>query len=803
MSMLQDTRLAWRALWRRPGFTAAAAATLALGIGANTAIFSAVRATLIRPLPYPEPERLAMIWEGSPRGEPNVVNAANFLAWEERSRSFESMGAYAIARGNLVGHGTPERVRYGIVTAEFLRTLGIGPVLGRDLEAADSQPGEQMVTLLSEGFWRRRFAADPEVIGRGFTLNGRAATVVGVWPRLTLPRSLDESTDVDVWTPLPITEQVRTAGGRWLQVVGRLRKGMALEQAQAEMATVMAELERERPDVNGGWGVRVAAFHSDLVKDVRGALLALMGAVGLLLLMACVNVAGLMLAQALAREREIAVRSALGAGAGRLVRQLLTESLVLATLGTALGLPLGSWMLRGLLALLPGELPLVGEARLDGGVLAFTLATAVASAIGFGLVPALRVVRPDLVEALKEGGHAAGAGRRRRSLRDALVVAEVAIALVLLVGAGLTVRSFHRLSGVDPGFDPRGALTLQVSLRSARYPDDASRNRYFAQALERLAALPGVESAGGISWRPLGTGSRTDFWPLDRPKPQPGEEPVAGVRIIDGGLFEALRIPLLRGRRFGTRDSAEAPRVVIVNQGLANAFWPGQDPIGKRLAMWWGEDLEAEVVGVVGDVRLRSLDLAPGHDLYWPQAQLTNSNMTLVARTTLSPADLAASAREAVASVDSEVPVAQVETLEQVVNASLGSPRFLPILLGAFAVTAALLAAVGLYGVLAYTVTQRRAELGVRMALGADGSTVVRLVLRQGLALALAGVGLGLPAALLLSRFLKSQLFEIGTADPIAYAGVCVVLLSVATLATLIPARRAARIDPLVALRAE
>jgi len=803
MSLLRDVRFALRTLLRRPGFTAAAAVTLALGIGANTAIFSAVRVALIRPLPYPEPERLAMIWELSPRQEPNVVNSGNFLAWQERNRSFDSMAAYAITRANLAGQGAPERVRFGIFTTDLLRTLGVSPLHGRDVEAGDSLPGGQGVVLLSEGYWRRRFGADPEVIGRGLTLNGKAVTVVGVAPRLTLPRSLDESTDVDVWSPLPISERTRTAGGRWLQVVGRLRDGVALEQAGAELETLMAELQRERPDVNARWGVSVAAFHADLVKDVRGALLALMGAVGLLLLIACVNVAGLMLAQALAREREIAVRSALGAGAGRLARQLLTESLVLAALGTGLGLPLGSWMLRGLLALLPGELPLVGEASLDSSVLAFTLAAAVLSAIGFGLVPALRVARPNLVEALKEGGHTSGAGRRRRSLRDALVVAEVAIALVLLVGAGLTVRSFQRLSGVNPGFDPNGALTLQVSLPSASYSDGASQTRYFERALDQLAALPGAESAGVISWRPLGTGSRTSYWPLDRPTPPPGEELVAGVRVIDGDLLEALRIPLLRGRRFSHTDSAEAPRVVLVNQGLAADLWPDQDPVGQHVAMWWGDDIEAEVVGVVGDVRLRTLDTDPGHTLYWPQAQLPDGGMTLVLRTSVPPTELATSARNAVASVDPEVPVAQVETMEQVVSASLGSPRFLLILLGAFAVTAALLAAVGLYGVLAYTVTQRRAELGVRMALGAGGPDVVRLVLRHGMALALTGVALGLPAALLLSRFLESQLFEVSAADPLAYASVSVLLLVIAAVATLVPAWRAARVDPLQALRAE
>jgi len=805
MSLLRDIRFALRTLSRRPGFTAAAAVTLALGIGANTAIFSAVRVALIRPLPYPEPERLAMIWEIRPGKEPNVVNPGNFLAWEERNRSFSSMGGYAITRGNLAGHGVPERVRYGILTTEFPRTLGVNPLLGRDVEAADSRPGEAGVVWLSEGYWRRRFGADPEVIGRGLSLNDREVSVVGVLPRLTLQRSIDESTDVDVWKPLRVTEETRTRGGRWLQVVGRLRDGVGLEQAQAEMTTLMAELERERPEDNARWGASVAAFHADLVKDVRGALLALLGAVGLLLLIACVNVAGLMLAQALAREREIAVRSALGAGAGRLVRALLTESLVLTALGTGLGLLLGSWGLQGLLALLPGEVPLVAEARLDGGVLAFTLAAAVLSAIGFGLVPAFRVARPNIVEALKEGGHTAGAGRRRRGLRDALVVAEVATALVLLVGAGLALRSFHRLSGVDTGFEPHDALTLQVSLPSARYEDGASKTRYLGEALDRLAALPGVESTGAISWRPLNAADSTSFWPLDRPKPESGEAPVAGIRAIDGDLLEALRIPLLRGRRFDSADTAESPRVVLVNQGLAADVWPGQDPIGRRLAMSWTEDFEAEVVGVVGDVRLRALDTAPGHALYWAQTQLPDAGLskTLVLRTSVPPADLTSSAREALASVDPEVPVAQVETLEQVVKASLGPSRFLMILLGAFALTAALLAAVGLYGVLAYAVTQRRAELGVRMALGAKGSDVVRLVLRHGVGLALTGVALGLPVALLLSRFLESQLFEVSAADPIAYAGVCVLLLGIATVATLVPARRAVRTDPLLALRAE
>jgi len=800
--MLGDLRFACRSLWRRPGFTIATVVTLALGIGASAAIFSAVRAALIRPLPYPEPERLAMIWEHSPRGENNVVNPGNFLAWEERCLSFESMGAYAIARANLAGHAEPDRVRYGIITTGFLGTLGVRPVLGRDLEPADSQPGGGAVVLLSEGYWRRRFGAAPGVIGSGLLLNGAPVTVVGVVPRLTLPRSLDESTDVDVWTPLPITEETRHSGGRWLQVIGRLRPGATLQGAQAELDTVMAGLEREHPDLDARWGVVVAAFHTDLVKDVRGALVALMGAVILLMAIACVNVSGLMLAQALGREREVAVRSALGATGGRLVRQLLTESALLMGLGTAVGLALGGWLLRGLLALLPREVPLVGEARLDAGVLAFMLAVAAVSVVGFGLAPALQAARPNLVAALKEGGRTAGSGRRHR-LRDALAVAEVALALVLLVGAGLTVHSFYRLSGVQPGFQPTDALTLQVSLPSVGYPDDASRQRYFDEALLRLSALPGVESAGAISWRPLATGSRTDFWPLDRPKPQPGDERVAGVRIIAGDLFEALGVPLLRGRSFVAADSAEAPRVVIVSQRLAEDVWPSQDPIGQRLAMWWGDDLEAEVVGVVGDVRLRGLDVAPGHDLYWPQAQMTNSGMTLVLRTTVPPAELASPARAAVASIDTEVPVAQVETLEQMVSASLGSPRFLLILLGAFAAAALLLAAVGLYSVLAYGVRQRRAELGVRIALGADGAEVMRLVLRRGVRLALAGVALGLPVALLLSRFLGSQLFEVTGTDPVTYGLVSALLLGIATLAALVPAWRAARIDPLLALRVE
>jgi predicted permease len=572
------------------------------------------------------------------------------------------------------------------------------------------------------------------------------------------------------------------------------------------MSSLMAKLERERPTDNRGWGVRVAAFRADLVRDVRAALLVLLAGSGLLLVIACVNVAGLMFAQALSREREMAMRSALGAGAWRLGRQLLCESLVLALAGSAVGLVLGRWLLRGVLGLLPAERALVGEAGLDGIVLLFTLGVALASGLGFGMVPALRATRPNLVEALKEGGPTASLSRRRRRLQDALVLTEVAVAVVLLVGAGLTVRSFHRLSSVDPGFESESALTLQVTLPSSTYPDPARRGRYFQQALGRLAALPGVEHAGAITWRPLGMGSRTDYWPLDRPRPQAGEELIANVRLVSGEVFSALGIPLLRGREFGDDDVAEASRAVIVNQTLATQLWPNRDPIGRRLAMWWwGEDgVEAEVVGVVGDVRLRALDTAPGHTLYWPQAQLPGgAGMTLVLRTSVPPAGLAPVAREAVASVDPEVPVAQVETLERVVSASLGSPRFLLVLLGAFALTAAGLAAVGLYSVLAQAVSQRQRELGVRMALGADSAAVVRLVARQAAKLTLAGLGIGLAAALALSRLLRSQLYETSVIDPLAHAIVCGLVLVIAGLATLLPAGRAVRIDPVRTLKTE
>jgi putative ABC transport system permease protein len=800
--ILQDLRYAFRTLIQRPGFTLVAVLSLALGIGANTAVFSIVEAVLLRPLPVKEPERLVMVWERNiPRNRThNVVNPANYIAWRERSQSFEAFAAFTAFGLNFSAEGDPARLQTGIVTGNFFETLGVRPLIGRVFNDADSQPDAARVVILSEGLWRERFDGDPKTLGRGVTLNGRPATVVGVMPaRFALPPG------VRLWIPFTIDENARRAGGRYLFSVARLKPGVSVAAARSEMDALALRLQEEEKDRDAGWAVTVAPMHEDLVRDVRPAALVLLGAVGLVLLIACGNLANLLLARALGREREIAVRRALGASSGRLIRQLLTESFLIAFAGGALGVWLSALLAGALLGIVPAQVQALFDVSLDINVLLFTLALSCLSALVFGLAPALSLVQTTLAPALREGTSGSGQSRARRRLSRLLVCSEIALSVVLLAGATVLLRSFERLSRVSPGFDPSGVLSLEVSLPGATYPERARVARFYSEAVERLGRIPGVRAAGAISWRPLpsGGGSATRFWALDRPTPPAGQELTADIRIVTTGTFQALGVPLLRGRDFETSDTDGKPFVVVVNESMARELWPGQDALGKRVKMSWDRDPEGEIVGVVGDVRLVSLDTPARATLYWHQAQVPNNFMTFLLRGSGDPLARLPAARAELLALDKQVPIASVATLEQAVSDSLRRPRFLLALLGAFAAMAALLATVGLFGVLSYAVGQRVPELGLRLAIGASPADLLKLVLGDGLRLAGLGLGAGLAGALLLSRFLTSLLFEVSPRDPMALALTAVLVGAVSLAAAGWPALRASQVDPARALRGE
>ncbi len=798
-TLFQDLRHALRLVRRQPTFALTAVLTLALGVGANAAIFSVVQAVLLRPLPFDEPDRLVLIWETQPnRGVTrNVANPGNVMAWKERNRSFQDLAVFTRWQANLAGEAGAERVAIGYVSHDFLSVVGTRPQLGRGFVAADGVPEAPEVVLLSSGLWKQRYGGSSGVLGSTLLVNGRTATIVGV-----MPDGFDVQLGARLWSVMTLDETQRASRGRYLSVIARLKPGVSLAQARADVAGIAAATERERPDFNAAWSATVAPLHADIVRDLRPALVVLMTAVALMLLVACANVANLLLAQAARREKELAVRRALGAGFGRLAFQMFTETALLAAAGGVAGLLLADWTLAGLVALLPAEIPAFMEVRLDTRVLGFALLVAVTAALLSALLPVLRLRRPAPAEGLRDAG-GAGVKRERRRAARALIMAEMAVAVVLLVGAALLVRSFDRLIGTDPGFEARDVTTLLVSLDEAYYPEPAAHARLFSQTADALAVLPGVSSAAGMSWQLLGIGAATDFRVADTPAPAPGEEPVADVRFVTPRLFETLGIPLLDGRDFGPHDAADRRRVVIVNESLARLYWPQESALGKRIQMEWNEVLEAEIVGVVGDVRFQELGEAPRAALYWHVAQMPSSFMTFFVRSALPTATLAPAVRAVASRLDARVPVAELQPLSQVVRASVERRFFVFVLASVFALLAALLAGVGLFGVIGESVSQRRREMAVRRALGASGREIVRLVLGEGLALSAAGLLLGLVGARVLARFLESLLYGTSPGSPDAYVSAVVLTLLTALLALLVPARRATSADPARDLRAE
>lgn len=800
-NLMQDVKYAVRMLAKSPGFTLVAVITLALGIGANTAIFSVLEAVLLRGLGYREPERLVMIWEHNFKRErrTNVVGPANYMRWKERATSFEGMSAFLAWDANITEAGEPEQLRAGLVAADIFDTLGVSARIGRTFGPEHAQAGAASdEVILSDHYWKRRFGGDPNVLGRKLSLNGTPATIIGV-----MGQDFRGLMNVELWAPVPFGERHRNAGGRSMQVVARLKPGVTRDQAQAEMAGIAKQIEEELPNFTKGWGANVVPLREQLVGQIRPALLILFGAVGFVLLIACANVANLMLARATGRTREWAVRTALGATRGQLVRQLLTESLLLAFVGGAVGILLGSWAVDGMQGLLPPELGRFTAVRMNPMVLAFTFGLTLVTGLIFGIAPSLAVTRGPLQESLREGTGGAGTSGMRLRLRSALVVSEVALSLVLLVGAGLLIKSFAKLDTLNAGFSIDNILTMSISLPGSAYNQPAKVVQFYDRLMSGVENLPGVASAGAISWQLYGVGTGHRYHVVGEPTPTPGQESTGEVRFVTPRIFETLRIPLVRGRVFSGQETLESPHVVIVNEALARQHWPNEDPIGKRIQMEWSGMLEAEVIGVVGDVRLVSLEQKARPTLYWPQSKIGNNFMTIMVRSESDPTQLTNTIKAEVAKLDPLVPVAKVMRLEEAKSRSLNQRRFTMLLLGVFAAVAMTLAAVGIYGVMAYSVSQRTHEIGVRMALGAQRSDVLGLVLRQGATLAAVGVAIGLAASFGLSRLMTSQLFEVSEKDPLVFAAVATLLTAIALVACALPAQRASRVDPLIALRYE
>jgi predicted permease len=796
----QDLRYGARMLLKNPGFTVVAVVTLALSIGANAAIFSVVNATLLRPLPFDDPDRLIMIRETKlPEFTDFSVGPATFLDWKNQNTVFERLVAMTNTSLTLIGAGDPERLRGMLVTEGFFAMLGVRPQIGRDFLPEEDRAGRNNVVILSHRLWQRRLGGDPNVVNRVITLGGQSYTVIGVAPATF--RFVDS--DAEFWTPMAFTAEQAEQRGRYLRAIGRLKQGVALEQARSEMSGIADRLAKQYPSI-AGWNVKLTPLLEYTVKDVKTPLLLLFGAVVFVLLIACVNVANLLLARSAAREKEIAIRASLGAGRAHIARQLLTESLLLALSGGAAGLMVAGGGMDLLLALAPEDLPRLSDVSLDGRALAFTAALTLLTGLGFGLFPALQASRPNLNETLKDAGRVATDDRGRRLMRSALVVAEIALALVLLTGAGLLIETFLRLRSVSPGFNPTGALAVVILLPQRKYPDDDQQAAFYARLIERVAALPGVQAAGAVSVLPLSGGSFIDSFEIEGRPPYPaGEEPSADYYSATPGYFKAMGIPLLRGRLFAERDSTGAPRIVIINETMAKRFFPGEDPIGKRLQVGVGPAIYREIVGIVGDVKQQGLDQETTAQIYEPHAQRPFPSMALIARSSGAPANLSAAIRGEVLMIDKEQPVSSVETVEQFLSASIAQQRFSALIFGIFGAVAMALACVGIYGVLSYSVAQRKREIGVRMALGAARRDVLGLVVGQAMLLALAGVATGLGAAFALTRLMKSLLFSVSATDPMTFGLVALLLVAVSLLAALVPARRATKVDPLVALRCE
>ncbi|HEX8838531.1 MAG TPA: ABC transporter permease [Candidatus Acidoferrum sp.] len=810
-TLRQDIRYALRLMARSPGFVAAAVLTLALGIGANTAIFSVVYGVLLRPLPYVQPDRLVKgtMVNREQVDQPMPLSDADFLDWKSQNQAFENLAAYTVVRINVTGMGEPEQVRGVVATPAFFATLGVGAELGRTFLPAEDGTNSPAEAVLGHAYWLRRFRGDAGVIGRAIVLNGRTYTIVGVMPPDFQFPDADDPTmpgQVDIWRVLHLPPPQRR-GPYYLWAIARMKPGMTLQQGQSELDLIGARIAGQNPLTNQNVSFRETPLQQAIVGDARPALLVLLGAVAFVLLIGVANVANLLLARSSSRQRELAVRAALGASGMRLLRQLLTESLVLAALGGALGLLISYVGLRSILSLIPANLPRVEGIHLDGRVLAFTTAISLLSGVLFGLAPALQQLRHDLNEPLQEGGRSLGVSLSRGRTRALLVVGEIALSLILLAAAGLLLKSFLQLEKVDGGVNPDRVMTMQLTLPQLKYRTSPELISFYDQLLPRVAQVPGVASVGLGMSLPPNLLEVTDSFTVEGSVPATGiAAPQADLVFVSADYFRALGVPLLRGRSFLPTDRADAPPVCIINQTLAQRYWPGEDPVGKRIKTGGLERPKnpwLEVVGVVGDMKFNSLETPADPTLYQPYQQAPWSAMYLVFRGMQDPRNLVAPVRAAVWSLDKDLPVARVRTMDQLLSESVAQPRFRTWLIGLFGCAALLLAAVGVYGVVSYSVTERTREFGVRVALGARPGDVLRLVIGQGLRLAGVGVALGLVGAFLLTRLLAKLLFAVKPYDPLTFSGAAALLSVVVMTACYLPARRATRVDPQVALRYE
>ena len=814
-TLLQDVKFALRILWKNRGVTLIAIAALALGIGANSAIFSVVNAVALRPLPYKDSERIFKIWgslnqEGLDELE---ASAPEYVDYTERLKSFERVAAYSTQGFNLTGVDEPERIQGATVTESLLPLLGVEPARGRVFRAEEDKPGGDDVAVISHGLWQRRFGSDPNVVGKQIALDGRTVEVVGVMPEgFYFPDK-----DAELWKPIAFDAELlapNNRGSHFLEVVGRIKPGVSFEQAQAEIASTAQQIGQDHAaNYPRGFGAKIRPLHEEVVGDLSFTLYIMLGAVGFVLLIACANVANLMLARAAARQKEVAVRTALGATRLRIVRQFLTESVLLALAGGAAGLLIALWGIDLLVGLAPAGTPRVHEVGLDGRVVAFTFGVSLLTGVLFGLVPALQASKADLNESLKEGGRGAGEGSSRRRVRGVLVVTEFALALVLLVGAGLLVKSFMRVQEVSPGFEHANVLTMRLVLPQSKYEGYERQRAFFDSLLGRLRALPGVEAVGANNILPFtgGGGSRSvliEGRPVAQGDPLPEEQ----LRFVTADYFNSLRIPLLQGRDFTDRDDVNAPRVCVVSLSTAEKFWPGEEAVGKRIAYAGigagGDPKWIEVVGIVGDVKFRGLETEARPHIYVPvyQPLFEGGGMPplyVAVRTATDPAALAPAIRREVSAIDKDQPVASVKTMTERVSESVAQRRFQMTLLGIFACVALILASVGVYGVMSYTVAQRTHEIGIRMALGARPRDVLTLIVRQGMMLAVVGTLAGLAAAFASMRILNSLLYGVSASDPFTFGVVTSALFAVALIACVIPARRAMKVDPMIALRCE
>lgn len=809
----QDLRYAGRTLTRSPGFTVVAVLTLALGIGVTTAIYSVVDGVLLRPLGVAEPDRLLTLREWRPASAdeppsgPGTVSPANFFDWREQAQSFESLAYFTQRPLSLTGDPEPQEVQAHLTTANYFDVLGVRPLLGRTFLPGEDDPGGQAaaigdVVVLSHRLWQSRYGGDPGIVGREIRVGGEPATVLGVMG----PDFRVLGDRPDVWVPIGIAPGNRTTMGRFLTAIGRLSPGVTPERAHQELNEIAVRLEAAYPEFNTGSRIWTVPYREEVLGDVRPALLVLLAAVAMLLLIASTNVASLLLGRATARSQEIAVRLSLGATRARVVRQLLTESMVLSLLGGALGVLAAAAGTRVLLRSLPEsvQLPRLDLVTIDARVLAVALLVTLLTGVLFGLAPALAAARGDLQGTLRDAGRGTTGGAAAMRLRNALVVGEVALAMILLLGAGLLLRSFQNLQAVDTGMDPQGVLTMRVTLSGEEYQGPGAVPAFVDRLTSSLAALPGVDAVGTIQFLPLrGAKSATSVWRGDRPKPELGDIRGADIRVVGGDYFRAQGVALRRGRVFDERDVPSATEAVIINEALARERFPGEDPIGKPLVYNWGEDMPAEIVGVVADVRETTLtgDAAPA--FYRPITQFPNGNVNILIRTSGDPMALAGPARARLADLDDDLPVAEIRSMESIFAEAAARSRMSSMLLGGFAAMALLLAAIGLYGVISYTVTQRRGEIGVRLALGANRARIVRLIVRQGMTLTAVGLAIGVAGALLVTRLLQSLLYGVSSTDVLTFVAVPVLLAGVALLASYLPASRASRVDPATALRAQ